>query len=71
LTLAVIERDGAHSRDPHCPRDRAAFAKFFEGMEFVPPGVVPLPEWRNDHPADSRASETADIPFYAAVARIH
>ncbi len=68
--LAVIERDRACSRDPHCPRERAAFAQFFEGMELVPPGIVPLPEWRNDQPADSRASTATDIPFYAAVARI-
>jgi len=68
--LTVIERDRTHSRDPHCPRDRAAFAQFFEGMELVSPGIVPLPEWRNDHPADSHTSTGADIPFYAALARI-
>jgi hypothetical protein len=68
--LAVLERDGAHSRDPHCPRDRAAFARFFEGMELVPPGIVALPEWRSDRRADGPDSTVAGIPFYAAVARI-
>jgi hypothetical protein len=28
------------------PRDHATVARFFEGLELVPPGVVRVPEWR-------------------------
>jgi S-adenosyl methyltransferase len=45
------------------PRTRAEFARFFDGLEFVEPGLVPLPRWRA--PADPDQV----IPMYAAVAR--
>jgi hypothetical protein len=36
-------------------RDHAAVARFFAGLELVPPGVVRVPEWRPD-PADDAAA---------------
>jgi hypothetical protein len=33
-------------------RPRAAIERFFDGFELVPPGLVYIPEWRPDSPAD-------------------
>ena len=45
------------------PRTRAEIAAFFGGLEFVEPGLVPLPQWR----ALARPGER--IPAYAGLAR--
>jgi O-methyltransferase involved in polyketide biosynthesis len=44
-------------------RTRAEFARFFEGLDLVEPGVVPLPRWL------ALASPSQRIPAYAAVGR--
>jgi S-adenosyl methyltransferase len=44
------------------PRDRARFSAFFDGLELVEPGVVPVSEWRperDDHPAPIETSTWA------------
>ncbi len=33
-------------------RPRAAIERFFDGFDLVPPGLVYIPEWRPDSPAD-------------------
>jgi SAM-dependent methyltransferase len=66
---AAVERDRRLSSAPGVPRDRAAFARFFEDKELIPPGVVALPDWRSELPPDERPS-AADVSFYSAVARI-
>jgi hypothetical protein len=63
------ERDRVRSRDPAVTRDRAAFARFFDGMQLVPPGIVALPDWRSEIPSAERPT-AADTGFYAAVAGI-
>jgi len=63
------ERDRTRSRDPAITRNRAEFARFFDGMRLVPPGIVALPDWRSEIPPADRPS-AADTGFYAAVARI-
>jgi hypothetical protein len=63
------ERDRTRSRDPAVTRDRAEFARFFDGLELVDPGIVALPDWRSEIPPTGRPS-AADTGFYAAVARI-
>jgi len=40
--------------------------RFFEGLEFVPPGLVRCPEWR---PEAGPAGGAPDVPTLAAVAR--
>jgi S-adenosyl methyltransferase len=60
---------GARNRDPFQFRGRAEFARFFDGMEMVEPGIVPICHWRNDAPADQRVA-AADTGSYGAVARI-
>jgi S-adenosyl methyltransferase len=42
-------------------RTRAEFTRFFDGLDLVDPGVVPLPEWR------ALASPGQHIPAYAAI----
>jgi hypothetical protein len=66
---AAIERENARSREPSQPRDKAAFTRFFDGMELVPPGVRSISEWRNDDPPEERTS-AVDTFSYGAVARI-
>jgi hypothetical protein len=44
-------------------RTREEFARFFDGLELVDPGVVALPEWR------AVASPSHRIPAYAAIGR--
>jgi S-adenosyl methyltransferase len=66
---AMIRRESARSRESWQNRDKAAFARFFDGMDLVPPGIVALPDWHADLPADERPS-AADVSCYSAVARI-
>jgi hypothetical protein len=66
---AGAERESARSRSSMQTRDKKAFARFFEGMELVEPGIQALPDWRSDSPPGERAS-AADVSFYGAVARI-
>nr|BFE84208.1 hypothetical protein GCM10020093_068090 [Planobispora longispora] len=40
--------------------------RFFDGLEILEPGLVPLPQWRPD--PDTRFTDH-DIPQYGAVAR--
>jgi hypothetical protein len=56
-------------RDPGTPRDHAAIARFFDGMELIPPGITPISDWRNDTPPNERPP-AADASIYGAVARI-
>ncbi len=65
----TYEDEPIRSRDPFEFRDRAAFARFFDGMELVSPGIESISDWRNDAPPDERVS-AADTGSYGAVARI-
>jgi S-adenosyl methyltransferase len=49
---------------PYHLRSPARFAPFFEGLEVVEPGVVPVPHWRPDPDA-----ETVEIYSYCGVGR--
>jgi O-methyltransferase involved in polyketide biosynthesis len=52
--------------DPYTLRSPGQLAGFFEGLELVPPGLVPVPQWRPD-PASGQARE--DAFSYCAVGR--
>jgi hypothetical protein len=56
-------------RDPGTPRDQSAIARFFDGMELIPPGITSICDWRNDVPSHERPPAT-DASIYGAVARI-
>jgi hypothetical protein len=47
------------------PRSGAEYARFFDGLSLVEPGLVPMPQWRPE--PDSGPAEV--IPMYAAMAR--
>jgi hypothetical protein len=51
------------------PRTKDEFARFFDGMDLVDPGLVHVSSWRDDDEARPRPA-TADVPGYAAIARI-
>ncbi|HUD39535.1 MAG TPA: SAM-dependent methyltransferase [Streptosporangiaceae bacterium] len=40
------------------PRDRAAVARFCTGLDLVPPGLVPVPQWRPDTPEEAASPST-------------
>jgi hypothetical protein len=45
------------------PRTRTQIARFFDGLDLVEPGLVPLPQWH------ALASPTQQVSLYAAVGR--
>lgn len=49
-------------------RTRDEFARFFTGLELVPPGIVPMAEWRAEAEPGPRPTP-AEASAYAAVAR--
>jgi hypothetical protein len=62
---AAFERSG----EPAAPRTRDEFARFFRGLELVPPGITPVAEWRPDDDPATRPSP-AEAAVNAGVARI-
>jgi hypothetical protein len=46
-------------------RTHAQVSRFFDGLDLVPPGLVPVPRWRPDDPADS----PADVAVWGGLAR--
>lgn len=50
-------------------RTRAQFARFFEGLDLVEPGITFVPSWRPDAPDDLFVSEPERSAGFAAVAR--
>ena len=51
--------------EPYVVRSRADIARFVEGLDPVPPGLVPIDHWRPPQPPTSPDQH----PIYAAVAR--
>ncbi|HEU5155571.1 MAG TPA: SAM-dependent methyltransferase [Streptosporangiaceae bacterium] len=66
---AVSTQERDRLRDALHPRDKATIARFFDGMELIDPGIVPIADWRNDIPPNERPPAT-DAAIYGAVARI-
>ncbi|MFI5778942.1 SAM-dependent methyltransferase [Nocardia sp. NPDC051570] len=62
-TMQVYRARGLHCR----PRDQAEVTRFFDGLELLEPGVVPIHRWRagTELPKDWDAK----VPGYAGVAR--
>jgi hypothetical protein len=50
-------------------RTRDQFARFFAGLELVPPGVVPVTQWRADDEPEPRPA-VQDVSIFSAIARI-
>ncbi|MCZ9343075.1 SAM-dependent methyltransferase, partial [Streptomyces sp. TRM76130] len=58
----------AGSGTPFFPRPLTEFARFFEGLELLGPGVIPVTGWRPE-PEDVAAQAEGIVPVYAGVAR--
>ncbi|MEU5098458.1 SAM-dependent methyltransferase [Streptomyces sp. NPDC020996] len=56
------------SGTPFYPRTLPEFSRFFDGLELLGPGVIPVYGWRPD-PEDVTAQAEGVVPVYAGVAR--
>ncbi|MER5756880.1 SAM-dependent methyltransferase [Streptomyces sp. NPDC002088] len=56
------------SGTPFYPRSLAEFSRFFDGLELLGPGVIPVSGWRPG-PEDVAAQAEGIVPVYAGVAR--
>ncbi|MFI1192361.1 SAM-dependent methyltransferase [Micromonospora sp. NPDC020750] len=61
LAARTVEREAV-------PRSRAEFSRFFDGLDLVEPGVVPVTQWRAEVP-ESERPPLAEASIYGAVAR--
>ncbi len=66
MVAAGAERYNERSAVPVTPRTRAQVARFFDGMQVVDPGVVPLGHW---HPGPLQQFDSPGLPTYCAVGR--
>lgn len=64
VAAAQVSSDGGY---PYKLRSRTEIASFFQGWEFVPPGVVSTPLWRPE--AASSGPPPAVLDLYCGVAR--
>jgi S-adenosyl methyltransferase len=51
---------------PLTRRTHAEVSRFFDGLELIAPGIVPLDQWR---PARDGAAPRSDVPAYGGMAR--
>ncbi|GGT06654.1 SAM-dependent methyltransferase [Streptomyces chromofuscus] len=71
LTPEAVEKAAEHFRrtgTPFFPRTLAEFSRFFDGLELLGPGVIPVHGWRPE-PQDVAAQAEGVVPVYAGVAR--
>jgi hypothetical protein len=57
------------SAEPFRARSTAEFTAFFDGLDLIDPGVVPVSQWRADGEPQPRPT-AADVGFLCAVARV-
>ncbi|WP_460070942.1 SAM-dependent methyltransferase [Streptomyces sp. YKOK-I1] len=71
LSPEAMENAANHFRrsgTPFFPRSLPEFARFFEGLELLGPGLIPVSGWRPE-PEDVAAQAEGIVPVYAGVAR--
>ncbi|MET8958067.1 SAM-dependent methyltransferase [Streptomyces sp. NPDC004074] len=71
LNPEAVERAAGlfrHSGTPFFPRPLAEFSRFFDGLDLLGPGVIPVSGWRPE-PDDVAAQAEGIVPVYAGVAR--
>ncbi|MEU9169578.1 SAM-dependent methyltransferase [Streptomyces sp. NPDC048420] len=66
--IAKAAQQFRNSGTPFFPRSLAEFSRFFDGLELLGPGVIPVYGWRPD-PEDVAAQAEGIVPVYAGVAR--
>jgi hypothetical protein len=64
----VARRYEETMHEPLVLRSRDAVARFFDGLELVEPGIVPVDQWRPD-PSGENPSPVQQMAHYAGVAR--
>lgn len=68
-TAASVNAADAATRVSFQFRSRQEFARFLDGLEVLPPGIVSVADWRADGEPEPRPSP-AETAVYGAVARI-
>ncbi len=71
LNPEAIGKAAEHFRrsgTPFHPRSLAEFSRFFDGLELLGPGVIPVSGWRPE-PEDVAVQAEGIVPVYAGVAR--
>ena len=63
-----MRRYNERAAEQATPRDHAGVSRFFDGLELIDPGVVPIPQWRPGAASDT-AEGTASIAMWGGVAR--
>jgi hypothetical protein len=66
IVTAGTERYNQRSAVPITPRNRAQITRFFDGLEVIEPGVVPLGHW---HPDPLQQFDPPRLPTYCGVGR--
>lgn len=66
--IAKAAQQFRHSGTPFFPRSLAEFSRFFDGLELLGPGVIPVHGWRPE-PEDVASQAEGIVPVYAGVAR--
>jgi hypothetical protein len=64
----VARRLAGRTRETFLLRGHTEITKFFDGLELLDPGVVPIDEWRPSHPRPDNPTQRT-IPIYGAVGR--
>jgi hypothetical protein len=59
----------ARSGEPAAPRTREEFARFFDGLELIAPGITSVADWRAETEPEPRPT-AAEAAVHAGVARI-
>ena len=67
--VAAYERMSAAGQTDAYPRTRPVVARYLEGLQTLPPGVVAVSEWRPDRGLDRRP-HVAEVALCGAVARL-
>jgi O-methyltransferase involved in polyketide biosynthesis len=71
LSPEAVGKAAEHFRrsgTPFHPRSLTEFFRFFEGLELLGPGVIPVSGWRPE-PQDVEVQAEGIVPVYAGVAR--
>jgi hypothetical protein len=67
--LAEAEAANQRSGVPFRLRSEQEFARFFTGLQLLPPGITSVVEWRPDTPPEQR-SDIGDVSMLCGVARV-
>ena len=58
----AVQRLSEATQESFCNRSRDEFARFFAGLELVPPGIAPIDDWLRDGPAPPGPSAEPKLP---------